>query len=473
MIKRLIFVIFICVCASAFSQVEELPVKVINGVPYYYYEAPAKATIYSITRKYGISREDLFKYNPQVIDGLRAGDVLLFPVNKVEQEAEEEPAVAEEEPVVVEEEADEVIEEEIAAVPTDTVVSKLEESINVGIMLPFMLEMEGTTRQAQNQTDFYRGALLAVNKLASADNQLSVYAFDTENDVAKLRDILTRPEIQMLDYIIVPGDTLSIETVAALADSTDAVVVNLFGVKNDAYLHHESVFQANIPHDAMYTRAQEAFCKEYKGYKVLIVNATDIPADKRTFTDELTASLVRNGIPYEQIDYSGKLQIEQLTALPSRDYVIVPTSGSREALMKVLPTLTEFAEANPANDVRLFGYPEWVVLRGDIKDKLHKLGATVYSRFSTDLDGEDVATVNGEYKHWYGEEPQPSLPDVMLLGYDTIAWILNSAEKGRDVPYVGLQNSFKVTNLEDAGSVNDALYFITFTRTGRVDARSL
>lgn len=466
-----------CTWVLAFSQVEQLPVKVINGTSYYYYKVPPKATIYSITRTYGISREELFKYNPQVIDGLRAGDTLLFPIKQEEPTEEAQSEVAEpvkEEPTTKAEEPIEVITEteveETEAEETDMEEVEAEtDGLSVGVMLPFMLENEAMTRQTQNNTAFYRGMLLAVNALATKEHNLTLRAYDTADTAETLGNILASPEISTLDYIIAPGDSLAIEMLAAVADTSGTTVINLFAVKNDAHLHHESVIQGNIPHDAMYSRAAEAFINMLDGKKVLILNATDIPADKRAFTDELASMLLKSGIPYEQINYQGKLTNEELNTLEPRDYVCLPTSATREALMKILPALTEFDESDPDMSVELLGYPEWVVLRGEIKDKLHKLNATVYSRFSTDLDGADVAAVNSQYTQWYGETPQQSLPDVMLLGYDTMAWLLNGAEN----PFTGLQNSFKIADIDNAGQYNQGLYLINFARNGRVDARAL
>lgn len=480
MIRKLLFSIFLCFGAAAFGQIEQLPVKVINGTSYYYYDVPPKATIYSITRTYGISREELFKYNPQVIDGLRAGDTLIFPVKTGEKKESAETAETIElpEPPDTPEAADTSEVSDTSAAPVATALTGNPEysdttadfeGLNIGVMLPFMLDNEAVTRQAQNHTAFYRGMLLAVEVLSAKDSNLTIRAFDTEGSNETLGNILSKPEVRLLDYIIAPGDSLAIELIAAAADTTGATVVNLFAVKNDAHLHHESVLQGNIPHDAMYSKAIEALSKQLDGKKVLILNATDIPADKRSFTEEFADMLLKTGIPYEQINYSGKLTAEDLHSLEPRNYVCIPTSATREALLKILPALMEFDEANPMMEVELLGYPEWVVLRGEIKDKLHKLNATVYSRFSTDLDGADVATVNAHYTKWYGEAPQQSLPDVMLLGYDTMAWLLNGAEK----PYTGLQNSFKIADIDNAGQVNTGLYLINFNRNGRIDARSL
>lgn len=67
-------------CLIAGAQVDNLPRKDINGTSYYYYEVQPKETIYSISHKLGISRAEIERCNPAVADGLKAGQVLYFPV---------------------------------------------------------------------------------------------------------------------------------------------------------------------------------------------------------------------------------------------------------------------------------------------------------------------------------------------------------------------------------------------------------
>lgn len=475
----------------------DLPTKEVNGRVVYYYEVPAKETIYSITRKFNISRDELMRLNPSLIDGLRAGSTLI--IAEVNNPATEEPQtedVQAEEPLT-QEEGNKVIEPVMPQIdtvaieetyPAETAVAPANiekpatpmpeeadsaDCVNIAAILPFMLDSEGITRNAQNQLNFYRGMLLALNELPAGDVKIKLTALDSEASAQTVKAFVDSPAFQELDYIIAPGDSLCIETIAAAADTTGATVLNMFAVKNDAHNRHESVLQANIPHAEMYDAAIDGFIKNFRNSKVLFLNATDIPADKQSFVSQLNTKLVHSGIPWEMIDYSGKLTSVQLADLPLRDYVFVPTSSSREALMKIIPALIEFKNANPGMEVRIFGFPEWVVLRGDIKENLHRLNALVYSRFSTDLDGSDVEAVNNAYRKWFGSEPASSFPDTMLLGYDTMAWLINAASNGIEAPYRGLQNAFSITGVKDGGDINTALYFITFGVDGRIKATTL
>ncbi|MDE6262142.1 MAG: LysM peptidoglycan-binding domain-containing protein, partial [Muribaculaceae bacterium] len=75
--------------AAAFTL--DLPIETINGIEYYVYRVAPKETVYSITRKLGITRDQLIQANPAVADGLRAGETLLFPTDKTQPTIKEEP----------------------------------------------------------------------------------------------------------------------------------------------------------------------------------------------------------------------------------------------------------------------------------------------------------------------------------------------------------------------------------------------
>lgn len=66
-------------------QAIELPIKKINGKEYYYYQVKPKETIYSLCKQFGLTKAELIKYNPVVADGLRANQILYFPVDEMDQ----------------------------------------------------------------------------------------------------------------------------------------------------------------------------------------------------------------------------------------------------------------------------------------------------------------------------------------------------------------------------------------------------
>ena len=63
-------------------------------------------------------------------------------------------------------------------------------------------------------------------------------------------------------------------------------------------------------------------------------------------------------------------------------------------------------------EFELFGYPDWTAYRGEALDTLHKLGATVYSRFFDDFNSFDSRTLQSNFRRWYGH----SIIEVSLAG---------------------------------------------------------
>lgn len=462
--------------ASAFTL--DLPTENINNTTYYVYRVAPKETVYSITRKLGITRDELIAANPAVADGLRAGDVLYFPVDATPAQ-QPTPSKPEKAPKVIEQtECPEVETKDVVVVAPQVEIEAVEviepdepqDSLTVAIMLPFMLESENITKTADNFTKFYCGFLLALDSLGSqSELPVKVLAFDSEGSANIVERLISRQDVRNADFIIAPEDSPSIEIITSVADSTNASVLNLFAVKNDAHHKHESLFQGNISHDLMYKSAIKAFCNANKHKKVIFLNATDIPAEKAEFTKELIANLAISGIPYEQLNYAGKLTDEDLAALNrGKEYVFVPTSHSREALMRFLPALEAYRNLN--SSASLFGFPEWIVLQGDIKTKLHKLNTTIYSRFASDYNSADYMRVASSYENAFGEPLDKALPVSALLGFDTAAWILRAAEKGTSTPYQGIQNAFKFVEITDGGNENSALFFLNFTPSGSTEA---
>ncbi|MCC8070374.1 MAG: LysM peptidoglycan-binding domain-containing protein [Bacteroidales bacterium] len=68
--------------SAALAQVDTLPIKTVDGVAYHYYVVQSKETVYSLCKRFGVSREEMERYNPSVADGLKAGQTLLFPASQ-------------------------------------------------------------------------------------------------------------------------------------------------------------------------------------------------------------------------------------------------------------------------------------------------------------------------------------------------------------------------------------------------------
>lgn len=67
-----------------------LPVQTIGSIDFYVYHVEAKETIYSISKKLGITIDQMKHYNPELANGLKKGQNLYFPVADFNDEVKAE-----------------------------------------------------------------------------------------------------------------------------------------------------------------------------------------------------------------------------------------------------------------------------------------------------------------------------------------------------------------------------------------------
>src|SRR5690606_20571221 len=160
------------------------PSGVVNTENFVFYEVKPKQNIFRITQNRKIDREELFRLNPELENGLKAGMVLKLPREKAEG----------------------------LEVKNALVLDRfnLVDSIDVKIrprlvfMLPFRLDMinvaerEKAGNMIRNRNDvalsvgFYTGALVALDSIQKLGVSVDVKAYDTELSQARVKEILQR-----------------------------------------------------------------------------------------------------------------------------------------------------------------------------------------------------------------------------------------------------------------------------------------
>ena len=160
------------------------------------------------------------------------------------------------------------------------------------------------------------------------------------------------------------------------------------------------------------------------------------------------------------------------TLAMERNYVFVPVSGSRAEFAKISEAIRRFGESRMSNSVRLFGYPDWIVFRGEYFNRLCELEATIYTRFYADMKDPATEAVSKLFERTYGTPMLDAAPVQGLLGFDTGMYLLSGLkEYGREFAdnlgtYNGLQSAMDFERQPGGGDVNDALFIVTFTPDG-------
>lgn len=471
-LRRFSLLVALMACFMSATALD-LPVKTLGQTRYYYYKVKKNETVYGISKKLGLTRDEIVRHNPVAEDGVKKGMELYFPYDEyspaaiaeavVEEVAPEQPEIAPKRPAIV-------------------------------VMMPFGLANAEPSRRNKLALDFYRGFLMRTQDMARISNHVEIEAVDTDVDAAALRAALASESVATAAVIVAPDDDSTYRTIADSAAVHGTYVLNTLLFADSLYLSNPYVLQANIPHRAMYSLAVDAIEADFDGFTPVILRSRSGRADKEAFVAYLVDRFRRRGVEPLEISYENNLVIAELDALPAdagQKYLMIPASGSLAEFNKFAYVLKSFRDrlaAAPAVDddgnllprarVELFGYPDWTIFRGDALDALHKLEATIYSRFCDNFSGSDYRTFAADYRRWYGASPIESVPSYALLGFDTAGFLinnLNSRSAGTFDPlspprFRGVQSTLQFEKT-DEGYCNSVLYIIRYQPDGTISSR--
>lgn len=471
-------------------------------------------TIYGISRHYGMTQEELIALNPSIVNGLKQGTLLhikpqenVIPQQTPAQEEAQDLAREESQdyttPVTVTDpkeittpsgtnpQKEEYVPTENQPLLSDAKISVDEDiedteeeepqSVKVAVMLPFMLNQATPDKQAQLYTEFYRGFLLAVDSLRNINRQVEIMAFDTAGDLDSVNNILSSPEFEGVSVIISPDNEQQLNAINRYAVENDVDVFNIFAVKSELYRTSPQILQANIPHAEMYREAIKGFTDEAaNNYIPVFISSPDGKNEKSEFLNLLKEELTKQGREYVDITYSGHLKESDLNALDKeKQYIFVPTSGTLVEFNRLISTLKNYREGLlDYNQVRMFGYPEWITFRGDALESLHLMNTFIYSRFFNDEESYRTTEFNNRYKNWYGTPVMAAVPVQGILGFDTAFFLMKAIQRNPDnitdsnYTYNGIQSGYHFVKQPDyEGEINDILYLINFRPSGITDKR--
>lgn len=345
---------------------------------------------------------------------------------------------------------------------------------NIAVMLPFNLGEAEPGKEAENFTEFYRGFLLAARALSESGQKVNIHTYDTRGDVETVKELMARDEMDDMDIFVAPASTAELEYIIANADSDRQFVFNTFAVRNTAYQNNPNVIQASVPHIRMYQRAIDAFMQEMDGRTPIFIQRIGGTADKEEFTSMLKSQLADKEITFKEITYENALKDDDFDGLATDGaYVIVPLSSSATEFNKIVPAAKRFKDSlTSASGLAMFGYPEWLTFRGERKDNLGQLNATIYSRFYNDDTYYPSRRLADTYRQTYGREMNTAVPSQAIMGYDVASFIIKSLRDNNGdfhlniKPYEGLQTDFILTDSDCDGLVNTAVEIIKFRDGG-------
>ncbi len=370
---------------------------------YTYHLVKPGDTIYSLSRMFGVSQKALEEAN-----GLKEGENL--KANSMIRVPAEPAALAE---------------QGTAEAETGTAATGQSQPIDFGDRALFrsrqnaipniaiMLPLEGADAANSDFSDFYRGALLALEDLKAAGNSMNVTLYNTARSDAKVRSIVMSHDFVNTDLIIGPVYEQAMGPAVQFAEAYNIPIVSpLTPVKE---FDSAMLYQMTPDASTKYNKLRDMFSG---GKNIILVSSGT--GDDAEFEREITAEIGSGNYGRFTIGSSGNV-----TSLIdwNRENIFVVLAGTEIGVDKALASISSAynnasARLGRKADIKVVGSSRWAGYGSNSIDKnlFFKLNVCFITSYYVDRSNRVIANFEGRFLDRYGNFPSRA----GYRGYDAV-----------------------------------------------------
>lgn len=348
-------------------------------------------TMWNVAKRYNITVDELVAANPEMKQAdykLKKGSIINIPAATTASNS-----------------------------PTQTAapVSK-----TVGIA--FLLPMKATGIEGERSVEFYRGFLMAADKLRDNGRDINIYTYNEDANQSSLVTIINKLKTQKPDVIIGPVYPAHFTEVANFAKEQQIRMVVPFSSKAWQVHTTPQLCLLNTPMQYQQIFAADLFLKIFKIRNAVFMHINN--ANEQTFTQQLKGRLNAAGVTTTVCNLDAPLTQLKSACAKNKQTVIVPDNSDPAVLRQLLERIKQFCAQYPKYKVSLFGYPGWLDHEQALREDFHVADTYIYTNAFYNPYSRGIAEFNAQYKAWFNAEPLDVTPRMGLLGYDLATHLL-------------------------------------------------
>lgn len=484
-LKYLFFIVILSLggMQGMYAQQDTSKVYEWNGMKFQFYKVEKGKTLYSISKMFQVSQEDILSMNPEITDGLKAGNNIRIPAKKIASEPEipaksyqihkvkqQETAfgiakmygisIADLEkmnpeiklglktgmelkvyPAPVKRPNVKVANSDSTSAPqiSTQILEKENNSckelskklqsrkIQIALLLPFYLPAgEDLNPKARIGLDFYAGAKLALDSLKKEGFTVSANVFDISNDSSSVDDILKNPSFAKSDLIIGPLYSSAFIRIAEYAKKKNIPAVSPFS-QSDALLADKSNVIKVTP-DAI-SQAQHCGPELKKlhpnAHFYLVRNNNE--KDKE-IADAIKTSLLVSGAisteSFHETTFSSVSDLLSMLSESSENIIIFPSTVQ----IQVIDFIARLSSGRLGKRITLVGLNDWNNYENIEFDHLNNLNFTFLAPSNSNFKSQEAQIFKSRLKKEFKGEPT----FYSFQGFDVTYFFTKQAAKYGD-----------------------------------------
>ncbi len=432
---------------------------------YQSYKLESGDTFFSLKQRFGLTEEELVKYNPQAKEGLKTGMVIQFPEKKELEKNEMK--------------AEKTVVTDDGRSKTGIAKASKGHKYTVGLFLPFGAAASDSVKMSARTSNFlgmYQGALLAADRMGNEGMNVKLFVYDTGQDEAVIDRLVKNPEFLSLDLIIGPVYPDHQKVVSELSAKNRIPMVSPLSAEGTYVNQNPYFFQVNPAKKLRLTTTADYVAKEFSKENIIVLSRGNGSADSKLVTERLRSLMSHNGTLASNIHFYN-IWAEGNGGLESRlkqgmSNIIVMTETSEVNVSTAMNRLNSLSKKFP---ITLVGIQDYTRLQSIDTEHLHNVNLRYLSPYFVDYSRPEVIDFISAYRQEFGAEPN----QFSFQGYDATTYFLkaldqaNKPSNGNGVANAGLlQADYDFGKVSDFGGfMNRSFYVIEYS--GNYDVKSV
>lgn len=328
-------------------------------------------TIYSLTKKYNLTTEELISYNPDLKNGLKANVLITIPVKQgFNTDNNTQIRI---QPILQN------------SSYCDTIINR-DKNLKIALLLPFNTNRGINTKIA---VEFYGGFKVAVDSMINEGHNITLFVYDTKSksDTDQVMDILSKPEFEEMDMIVGPLYTANLQQVADFGNRRKIPVISPFA-RNISILNNNHFVVKLTPAEETVSK------KSIQYFKTFYPNANYIFIDPGSKKDSAVTSYYYSALKELNVKDTSRMHFTSLK-----------TGGAVSKLKKDIKNIIVFPCTKELT----------------VKDYITKLNKAVLDKYDISLLGMEEWLEFNNVEAGYYDNLNLHIPTVNFFSYtDTV-----------------------------------------------------
>ena len=361
-----------------------IPVKPDEAKGYMLYQVLPRQTIFSISREFNVSIDELKRLNEELKDGLKAGQVIKIPVQRTQPPS----------PVDTMPEMQGVIAPQIEHRVEDPYCQnpRLKAHYQVALMIPLYLHQTnefdipnyGIGHPSFTFMEYLQGMLIALDSIRAKGFDIRLHVYDVCDSLAKTRNVLRKPEIANMDLIIGPFHPNSLELVGEFSRLRNIPIVSpLYSRDNMLARRFTNMFQATPSRQEQMNEMARFIAQRHLDDNIIVIydnqpaSVQFVMGYKRVLTEEINSgqNIPRRNLKELVFTQDGMPRvIDQMDS--TRMNVLICLMGGQAAISNITRQLHHLRDTFP---MTVFGVPQWIGYESLDPRYLHSLNVHLFA----------------------------------------------------------------------------------------------